>query len=140
MEDFQASARKNNVVSTVVIGGTFGIFLTFGHAWSDFLKEGIVSLLPNHEDVVIQSLIYAISASFFCVVLLFLLIRFDIYMSRIKVSTPRFIFNNRMTNVRDKFSNRVKEVEDVKINITSKEDVKKHNKKKRRSRESLGKR
>ena len=131
MEDFRDSARKSNVVSTVVVGGTFGIFLTFGHAWSDFLKEAIVSLVPNHENEIMQSLIYALSASFFCIFLLFILIRFDIYMSRIKVSPPRFLFNNRMTNV-----NRVKEIEDVKVKHVENKP-KKH---KRKSRESLGKR
>lgn len=131
MEDFRDSARKNNLVSTVVVGGTFGIFLTFGHAWSDFLKEAIIYLIPNHENEVMQSLIYALSATFFCILLLVILMRFDIYMSRIKVSPPRFIFNNRMTN-----ANRVKEVEDVKIkNVENR--PKKH---KRKSRESLGKR
>tara|TARA_B100000482_G_C12572757_1_gene284653 strand:- start:438 stop:851 length:414 start_codon:yes stop_codon:yes gene_type:complete len=137
MEDFRESARKSNIVSTLVIGGTFGIFLTFGNAWSDFLKEAIVSFMPNHDNEVVQSLIYALSSSFFCVLILFLLIRFDIYMSRIKVYPPRFAFNNRMTNIKDTFNNRVKEVEDVKIKNVVEERKKKQ---KRKSRESLGKR
>ena len=132
MEDFRDSARKNNIVSTLVIGGTFGIFLTFGHAWSDFLKEAIISLVPNHENELMQSFIYALSATFFCLFILFILVRFDIYMNRIKVSPPRFIFNNRMSNV-----NRVKEIEDVEIkNVNVENRLKKHKKK---SRESLRK-
>ena len=86
MEEFQNSAKKNNVCSTLVVGGTFGIFLTFGQAWSDFLQESIVALIPDHESQVVRALIYALSASFLCIVLLFALLRFESYMNTVRIT------------------------------------------------------
>lgn len=96
MEDFRNSAINNKFGTTLVIGGTFGVFLTLGHAWSDFLKEAIISLLPENEQLVIQSFIYAISASVVCIFVLFCIGKFDNYTRRITFQTP--IFSRRYTN------------------------------------------
>tara|TARA_B100000945_G_C20340756_1_gene577224 strand:+ start:813 stop:1193 length:381 start_codon:yes stop_codon:yes gene_type:complete len=110
MEDFHQAAKKNDVSHTLVIGGTFGIFLTFGNAWSDFLKEVIISAIPNHDNPVLNALIFALSASGLGILILFLLIKFDIYMSKIK--TPKLpIFNSRLTNIKP--SKEVKSRNDV---------------------------
>jgi hypothetical protein len=96
MEDFRNSALNNKFGTTLVIGGTFGVFLTLGYAWSDFLKEAIVSLLPENDQLVLQSFIYAMSASVVCIFVLFCVVKFDNYTQKIKFKTP--IFSRKYTN------------------------------------------
>ena len=96
MEDFRNSALNNKFGTTLVIGGTFGVFLTLGNAWSDFLKEAIISLLPENDHLVLQLLIYAMSASVVCIFVLFCIVKFDNYTRKIKFQTP--IFTRRYTN------------------------------------------
>tara|TARA_B100001778_G_C18582070_1_gene627957 strand:+ start:607 stop:921 length:315 start_codon:yes stop_codon:yes gene_type:complete len=70
MEAFRNSAVNHNYTSTFIIGSTFGIFLTFGNAWADFLKESVVAIIPENDNLVIQSFVYALSASFISLLLL----------------------------------------------------------------------
>jgi hypothetical protein len=101
MEDFKNSAINNDFASTIVIGGIFGIFLTLGNAWSDFLKEAIVSLLPPTEELVLQYFIYASSASVICTIILVCIVKFDNYRKQLRLSTIKpTIFNRSYTNAK----------------------------------------
>lgn len=116
MDAFTETSRKRQVWSTMVVGGTFGIFLTFGNAWSEFLREAILACVPDHEHVVIRALIYALSASFFCMLVLFSLLRIDRYMQQITERLPKIRFHNRMTNVSRDHSSR-------NIRVLSRQDI-----------------
>ena len=95
MEDFRNSAINNNFGTTFIIGGTFGIFLTLGNAWSDFLKEAIVSFLPENDQTVLNAFIYAMSASIVCIFVIFCIVKFDNYTRRIRFNRP--LFNRKHT-------------------------------------------
>lgn len=98
MENFSESARKMKIWSSIVVGGTFSIFLTFSQAWSECLKEAIIRCTENYnnEDPLLQSFIYAGTASFICFAILILIYRLDkcfndVYENRLKhLSRPRF--------------------------------------------------
>ena len=107
MEDFSDSARKMKIWSSVVVGGTFSIFLTFSQAWGEFLKEAIVRCTENYdnEDTLLQSLFYALTASFICFSILILIYRIDIcitsfYEKRLKhISRPRLRLGNSSAKI-----------------------------------------
>tara|TARA_B110000008_G_C16964572_1_gene561425 strand:+ start:1653 stop:2036 length:384 start_codon:yes stop_codon:yes gene_type:complete len=126
MEEFQENARKYKIASTFVVGGTFGIFLTLGNAWSDFLKESIIALVPDHEHPVIHALIYALSASVFCLLALFILIRTDIYFNRLKFGSIPRLFNRKHTNVKpSEKSQKLSAGQKIKMNLKSRQDLRK---------------
>ena len=83
MEDFQQHARHFNLKNTFLTGATFGIFLTFGNAWSTFLQTLIMSSVPstNRTGTVLVSLTYAAAASLICLALLIVLVKLDMYVS-----------------------------------------------------------
>lgn len=78
MDDFRSQGRKLHVASMFVTGGVFGLFLTMSQAWSNFLRDAILSLLPDNEDVVFSQFVYALSATFICTFLAVILVRIDI--------------------------------------------------------------
>ena len=77
MDVFQLSAQEMRMRSTLVIGATFGIFLTIGDAWSKFLESVVIAIVPNHDNNVLRELLYATFASAVCLLLLFLLVKVD---------------------------------------------------------------
>lgn len=99
MESFQDSARRNNVWSTLVVGATFGVFLTFGNAWSEFIKVSIESIVPQQEQHVLSSFVYATSASIFCLFILFVLIRIDMCVQAANSRRHKMKFNSRLSNI-----------------------------------------
>jgi hypothetical protein len=87
MDELKTSARQMRIWSAFLTGCTYGIFLTIGTAWSEFVKEVITTILPENEDTLTQSLIYALSASFVSIVILVALVRCDACVDRVKSST-----------------------------------------------------
>lgn len=81
MEEFRSAGQKMQFTSTVVVGATFGVFLTLGQAWSEFLKEAIFAAIPQEFDNdVLNSFIYASSATLLCLFTLVCLIKCETYM------------------------------------------------------------
>lgn len=106
MDEFTDAARKNELKRTIVTGAIFGIFLTFGNAWADFLRECVLQFTPEHEDALIGSLIYAFSASVLCIFVMFCIIRCDRSCETVYVKTkdmkPSELFkikNKRQTKI-----------------------------------------
>lgn len=85
MDDFTASAHQMRVGSLLLVGATFGIFLTIGNAWSAFLQAAVYQIMPNDDDDavvqydvnVMRELLYASLATFVCVVALLILVKID---------------------------------------------------------------
>ena len=77
MDSLQDAANNNEVMKAITIGGIYGIFLVFGQSWAEFLKIAILSIAPSHDDEVVASLLYALSASFICLLLLFGIVKFN---------------------------------------------------------------
>ena len=84
MDGFTTSAQKMRVRSTLFIGATFGIFLTIGEAWSTFLEAAVRAIMPEHDEDndVVRELLYAVLASFTCLLLLLGLVKIDMYLTR----------------------------------------------------------
>ncbi len=81
MDDFQQSAKQMRVRGTLMVGATFGIFLTIGNVWSQFLETAVEAMVPTQESVVITALLYASFATFVSILLLFCLIKVDRYVT-----------------------------------------------------------
>lgn len=81
MDDFQQSAKQMRVRGTLMVGATFGIFLTIGNVWSQFLETAVEAMVPAQESVVITALLYASFATFVSILLLFCLIKVDRYVT-----------------------------------------------------------
>lgn len=80
MDAFSLSAHNGEMRNTLVIGATFGIFLTFGNAWSIFLEQVAFVILPEKADdtqgnEVLRLLLYASLTSFICLTLLVTLVQ-----------------------------------------------------------------
>ena len=86
MDDLQKSARQLRIWSAFLTGCTYGIFLTIGTAWSELVKNVIITLIPNNEDELMQSLVYAASASLVSILILILLVRCDACVERIRAA------------------------------------------------------
>lgn len=92
MEDFRASVSDFKPATTFAIGSTFGIFLTLGNAWAEFLKEAVAYLLPQDEtDSLLDALVYALAASVVCIIILFGIVYCETLVNRCvgRVSVPR---------------------------------------------------
>ena len=81
MDEFQTSAKQMRMRQTLIVGATFGIFLTIGNAWSVFLETAVTSFVPDSEDEVLRQFIYATMASSVCLGLLFLIIKCNKYVN-----------------------------------------------------------
>lgn len=79
MDEFTASARQMRLRGTLVVGATFGAFLTIGNAWSAFLEAAVEAMVPAQESNVLTQLLYAALATLVCLLLLFCLIKTDRY-------------------------------------------------------------
>ena len=94
-DNFRDAASKYEIRSTLVIGASFGIFLTFGQAWADFLKETIALCIPqNQESEFVKSLIYALGATGICLLAILLLICCDKKCKKIH-DTSKEVFRKR---------------------------------------------
>ena len=81
-DNFRTAAQNYQVRSTLVIGASFGIFLTFGQAWSEFIKESIIAMIPqDQENEFVKATIYAIGATMICTIAMFAIIKLDTYCS-----------------------------------------------------------
>ena len=89
MDDFQANARKMRLQSSLVVGATFGIFLTLGQAWSDFIMAIVVAIVPSHNDVVVRETYHALATSVFCTILLIALVKLDMCMTATRMRVER---------------------------------------------------
>lgn len=75
MDAFTQSAQTGRMRDTLVIGATFGIFLTFGNAWSAFLEQLAYVIMPEQTDDTQGSqatrlLLYASLTSVLCLLLM----------------------------------------------------------------------
>ena len=110
MDDFKSQGKDFKITAMIITGGIFGIFLTVGQAWSFFLEEAILSILPENENIVFKQFLNAVSTSAIGVILGILLIRIDTCCGQIKehtINTPVFSFRktgsrpaNRHVNVK----------------------------------------
>lgn len=87
MDAFAQSAQNGRMRQTLVIGATFGIFLTVGNAWSAFLEAAVRAIMPVRSDetegsVAVRELLFASLASFICLFLLVTIIKCDNYATR----------------------------------------------------------
>lgn len=107
MDLFQASAKENKFWSALVVGGTFGIFLTFGQAWSEFLRDLILLCVPEERNGnIIQSFTYCMVSTFICIFILYILGRCDKCVHGIYKKGKRFrtrkMFRNKSTGLKPK--------------------------------------
>ena len=84
MEKFSTSANSGHMRETLVIGATFGIFLTFGNAWSAFLESLAVAMMPVRDDdtegsEIVRQLLYASLTSAISLSLLIVMIKCNNY-------------------------------------------------------------
>ena len=87
MDAFAQSAQDGRMRQTLVIGATFGIFLTMGNAWSAFLEAAVRAIMPVRADetegsIAIRELLFASLASFICLTLLVTIIKCDNYATK----------------------------------------------------------
>lgn len=66
MDAFTSSAKEMDIVSTLVIGATFGAFLAVGYAWSDFLKALSNTIIPEDDSELAHAGLYACLTSIIC--------------------------------------------------------------------------
>ena len=81
MDEFTTSARQGRLRGTLVVGATFGIFLTIGNAWNEFLQAAVEAMVPAQESNVLTQLLYATFATVLCLLLLVCLIKTDRYVN-----------------------------------------------------------
>ena len=79
MDEFQNSARRLEMRNTIIIGATFGIFLTIGDVWSEFLRAVVDTFAPIHENEVINATIYAFITSACCIIILVCIVKTNFY-------------------------------------------------------------
>ncbi len=81
MDKFKQSAENLSIINTLSIGATFGIFLTLGRAWSEFIQTVVTAILPKNdgEGTVINATVYAISTSIICLLSICLLVKCEMY-------------------------------------------------------------
>lgn len=77
--------------STLVIGATFGIFLTIGAAWSEVFETVVATIVPHQGQDVLRGLLYASLCSVVGVIILVVVIRIDTYL---KYATRRVTRRN----------------------------------------------
>ncbi len=77
MDEFVASANNMQVVSTFVVGATFGIFLCIANSWSSFLQVVATVLMPedNGRVIIFREFLYASLTTFLCLSLLMCLVK-----------------------------------------------------------------
>jgi len=87
MNAFTESASRGKMRETVVTGATYGIFLTFGNAWSAFLQSLAGAIMPVRDDEtegseVSRQLLYAGLTSLISVLVLVTMLRCHHYATR----------------------------------------------------------
>ena len=58
MEELRVYAKNMQLISTLIVGSTFAIFLTLGDVWSQFLQITVHNILPNDYDN--ESMLYGV--------------------------------------------------------------------------------
>ena len=102
MEDLQESARKLRIWSAFVTGCTYGIFLTIGTAWSECVKEVVITVLPITDHALAQSFVYACSATVICILVLILLVRCDVCVNRVPKMKMRLSKQIKISSLRQR--------------------------------------
>lgn len=77
MDDFQESAKQMRARGTLMVGATFGIFLTLGNAWYFFLQAAVEAIVPSHQSEVVTALLFASIASLVCISILLCIVKLD---------------------------------------------------------------
>lgn len=75
MDTFRKAAVDSDLSMVITTGAVYGVFLVFSDSWSEFLKVAIMSVSPSHDDEIVGALIYALSASFICIMTLFIIVK-----------------------------------------------------------------
>ena len=74
MDQFTSSLEKSELTYTVIIGATFGLFLTIGQSWAAFFHAIAMYLVPPTYDI-LQELVYAGITSSVCTILICVVFR-----------------------------------------------------------------
>lgn len=86
MDQFSNSANNLRMRSVLYVGATFGIFLTIGNAWFVFLQAVVFRIMPSEAPVfingiymdeinVLREFVFALLATFICVLLLLCIVK-----------------------------------------------------------------
>jgi len=77
MDNFHTSAKEFELVNLFITGATFGIFYSFGQAWTVFVQSVVVAITPTDFNPVIKELIFACMTSFICISLILCIVYID---------------------------------------------------------------
>ena len=95
MDKFHESASELKLGQIFIVGASFGIFLTFGQAWTVFIQSMVVAITPTELSPVLKEFIFACITSVICV----LLIIFIIYLDR-QINHVNTKISKRLTFIR----------------------------------------
>ena len=148
MDLFSDAARNLRVTNTLVIGATYGVFLTIGLAWATFLQNLTNTFISLEENQALNGFVYAIVTSTLCLIVIVLILQIEVaydkaskklYSRRSKVDTifhpsKRKLSPKKLKEITGKKFTR-KDVAHVRIKMKDEKITKSENKEKKEKKE-----
>ena len=83
MDAFHQNARELKVREALVVGAIYGIWLTIGTAWSQFIDALVLVVVPDNEDIVLREFIHVCIASLLGLGILALIIKCNMCVTQV---------------------------------------------------------
>ena len=83
MDTFHQNARELKVREAFVVGAIYGIWLTIGTAWSQFIDALVFVVVPDNEDIVLREFIHVCIASLMGLGILALIVKCNMCVTQV---------------------------------------------------------